>query len=74
MTKKNNNWPVWKRDDNTIVSCTEKIKVMGDNFDEIQQIIQDAFEDGLLMEVMDEQMRQTLRNIINNLHNPIKKK
>ena len=65
---------MWKRDDKTIVSCTEKIKVMGDNFDEIQQIIQDAFEDGLLMEVMDEQMRQTLRNIINNLHNPIKKK
>ena len=76
MTKKNKNknWPVWKRDDDTIVSCTEKIKVMGDNFDEIQQIIQDAFEDGLLMEVMDEQMRQTLRNIINNLRNPIKKK
>ena len=42
MTKKNNNWPVWKRDDKTIVSCTEKIKVMGDNFDEIQQIIQDG--------------------------------
>ena len=59
MTKKNKNknWPVWKRDDDTIVSCTEKIKVMGDNFDEIQQIVQDAFEDGLLMEVQDGQMR-----------------
>ena len=76
MTKKNKNknWPVWKRDDDTIVSCTEKIKVMGDIFDEIQQIVQDAFEDGLLMEVQDGQMRETLRYIINNLHNTIKKK
>ena len=76
MTKKNKNknWPVWKRDDDTIGSCTERIKVMGDNFDEIQQIVQDAFEDGLLMEVQDGQMRETLRYIINNLHNPIKKK
>ena len=47
---------------------------MGDNFDEIQQIVQDAFEDGLLMEVQDGQMRETLRYIINNLHNTIKKK
>jgi hypothetical protein len=74
MAKKNKTWPTWKRDDNSIVSCTEKIKVMGDNFDEIQQIVQDAFEDGLLMEVSDDQMRQTLISMIDKLHNPLKKK
>ena len=74
MAKKNKTWPTWKRDDNSIVSCTEKIKVMGDNFDEIQQIVQDAFEDGLLMEVSDDQMRQTLISMIEKLRNPLKKK
>ena len=44
MTKKNKTWPTWRRDDKSVVSCTEKIKVMSDNFDEIQQIVQDAFE------------------------------
>ena len=74
MTKINKKWPTWKRDDHSVVACTEKIKVMNDNFDEIQQIIQDAFEDGLLMEVSDEQMRKTLKNMIEKLHNPLNKK
>ena len=52
MTKKNKTWPTWRRDDKSVVSCTEKIKVMSDNFDEIQQIVQDAFEDGLLMDCL----------------------
>ena len=74
MTKKNKKWLTWKHDDKTVVSCTEKIKVMEDNFDEIQQIAQDAFEDGLLMEVSEEQMRKTLQSIIEKLHNPLRKK
>jgi hypothetical protein len=55
------------------VSCTEKIKVMTENFDEIKEITQDAFEDGLLMEVSDEQMRQALHQMVDELHNTLKK-
>jgi hypothetical protein len=67
------NLPVWVRDDNSIVACTEKIKVMKDNFDEITQMMQDALEDGLLMEVSEAQMRATLTEIVNSLVNPYKK-
>ena len=74
MKKKNNHWPVWVRDDNSIVSCTEKIKVMKENFDELKQLAQDAFEDGLLMEVSDEQLKETLHKLVNELKNPLKKK
>jgi hypothetical protein len=74
MTNKNKKWPTWEHDDKTVVSCTEKIKVMEDNFDEIKQIAQDAFEDGLLMQVSEEQMRKTLQSIIEKLHNPLRKK
>ena len=62
--------PTWLRDDNSIVACTEKIKVMQENFDEIQQLMQDAFEDGVLMEVSEAQMREALIIIVDSLVNP----
>jgi len=74
MKKKDNHWPIWMRDDNSIVSCNEKIKVMKENFDELKQLAQDAFEDGLLMEVSEEQLKKTLQKLINDLNNPLKKK
>ncbi|MBX9676257.1 MAG: hypothetical protein K2V71_06575 [Methylotenera sp.] len=67
------NLPTWVRDDKSVVACTEKIKVMTDNFEEIQQMMQDAFEDGLLMEVNEAQMRATLNSIVEELINPYKK-
>lgn len=73
MNKKSKKWPTWVRDDQSVVSCTEKIKVMTENFDEIKEITQDAFEDGLLMEVSDEQMRQALHQMVDELHNTLKK-
>ena len=66
--------PTWVRDDNSIVACTEKIKVMTENFEEIQQLMQDAFEDGLLMDVSETQMRETLHELVQTLHNPYLKK
>ena len=65
--------PTWVRDDNTVVACTEKIKVMQENFEEIGQLMQDAFEDGVLMEVSEAQMREALLALVNALKNPYTK-
>ena len=65
--------PNWLRDDNSIIACTEKIKVMTDNMQEIAQMMQDAFEDGLLMEVSEAQMREALHQLVDALVNPYKK-
>jgi hypothetical protein len=74
MTKaKNPALPKWLRDDGSVVACTEKIKVMTENFDEIKQIAQDALEDGLLMEVSEAQMREALHQLIESLVNPYQK-
>ena len=74
MTKaKNSALPKWLRDDGSVVACTEKIKVMTENFDEIKQIAQDALEDGLLMEVSEAQMREALHQLIETLVNPYQK-
>jgi len=67
-------WPKWLRDDQSVVSCTEKVKVMTENFDEIKQIAQDALEDGLLMEVSEQQMREALHQLVDSLVNPYKPK
>lgn len=69
-----NEWPKWLRDDQSVVSCTEKVKVMTENFDEIKQIAQDAFEDGLLMEVSEAQMRAALHALVDSLINPYNKR
>jgi hypothetical protein len=66
-------WPKWVRDDGSVVSCTEKVKVMTENFDEIKQIAQDALEDGLLMDVSEEQMREALHRLVDGLVNPYNK-
>jgi hypothetical protein len=66
-------WPKWKRDDGSIVSCTEKVKVMAENFEELKQIAQDALEDGLLMEVSEKQMREALHKLVDELINPYQK-
>jgi hypothetical protein len=65
--------PIWRRDDGSIVSCVEKLKVMQENFDELKQYSQDAFEDGLLMEVSEAQMREALHQLIESLVNPYQK-
>jgi len=67
---KQQTWPKWLRDDGSVVSCTEKVKVMTENFNEIRQIAQDALEDGLLMEVSEQQMRQALHQLVDDLVNP----
>jgi hypothetical protein len=70
MSSEKSNWPKWRRDDGTVVSCTEKVKVMTENFDELKQMAQDALEDGLLMEVSESQMREALHQLVDSLINP----
>ena len=74
MNKSKNKWPTWVRDDKSIVSCSEKIKIMKENFDELKQLSQDTIEDGLLMEVSENQMKAALHQMIDDLVNPYYKK
>lgn len=62
--------PTWLKADGTPVSCTEKVKVMNENYLELQQMLQDAFEDGLLMEIDEAQLRLALQKLIDQLKNP----
>ncbi len=62
--------PTWHRSNGEIVSCTEKIKVMRENIEELEQTIQDVYEDALLMDVDSQQIKQFLIQMIQNLESP----
>lgn len=65
--------PIWKRPDGSIVACTEKIKVLRENLEELRQMAQDAFEDALLMECEESQIRAVFHEVISELKNPYAK-
>lgn len=62
--------PVWRKPDGTPIGCTEKIKVLNQNLDELRQMAQDALEDALLMECDESQVRAELARMVAGLVNP----
>ncbi len=65
--------PVWRQPTGAPVSCLEKIKVLNENYRELAQLAQDAFEDALLMECDEAQIRQALHELVDSLRNPYAK-
>jgi hypothetical protein len=66
--------PRWLHPDGAPVSCLEKLKVLNDNYRELLQIAQDAFEDALLMDCDEAQLRLALHELVDSLHNPYGKR
>ena len=64
------NFPVWCNPEGQPVACVEKIKVMHENLEELRQMAQDAFEDALLMECEESQIRAVFQEVISGLVNP----
>ncbi|MCP5268729.1 MAG: hypothetical protein H6943_06795 [Zoogloeaceae bacterium] len=56
--------PVWRDDEQRPISCTEKVKVLNENYRELQQMLQDAIEDGVLMGVSEAQLRQLYGELV----------
>jgi uncharacterized protein (UPF0335 family) len=47
----------WPQPDGSPVSCRDKVKVLEENAAELNQVMQDAFEDAVLMGVDEAAMR-----------------
>jgi len=60
----------WPGKDGAPVSCLEKLKVLRENHEELAQVMQDAFEDALLMGVDEAAMREILRAMVDGLRAP----
>lgn len=59
--------PVWKAVDGAPISCTEKIKVLNENFRELHQVALDTLEDGVLMGCAEADLRAALHELIDSL-------
>lgn len=60
----------WRQPDGSPVSCIEKLKVLNENYAELRQFAQDALEDALLMGCSEQQMREALHQLIDELASP----
>ena len=57
----------WYAPDGTIVSCTEKVKVLEENWRELRAALQDAMDDAVLMGCTVEQFKNEYKRLIDAL-------
>ena len=60
----------WPTPDGNAVSCREKLRVLEDNHAEAAQVLQDAFEDAVLMGVDEAAMRRIMADMVAGLRSP----
>lgn len=60
----------WPGLDGNSVGCREKLKMLAENYAEVAQVLQDAFEDAILMGVEEQAMRQILSDVVAGLVSP----
>ncbi len=61
---------VWPQPDGQPVSCRDKLEILNDNYDELRHVMQDAFEDALLMGVDEAAMRSFIAQLVAGLKAP----
>lgn len=61
---------IWPQSDGTPVSCTEKLLVLRENWEELRDVMRDAFEDAVLMGVDEAVMRHLLGDMVAGLASP----
>ncbi|CEF54391.1 hypothetical protein [Acetobacter ghanensis] len=61
---------IWPQEDGQPVSCQEKLRVLEENWQEVQQVLADAFEDAVLMGVSEQVMRERLAELVSSLSSP----
>ena len=61
---------LWPQADGGAVSCREKLKTLAENHSELAQVMQDAFEDAVLMGVDEAAMRTILAEMVQGLRSP----
>ncbi len=55
------------------MDCDDSVKVLRENLSEIHDICQEALEDAVLMDVAEDQFREVLHALVEQLDNPYNK-
>jgi DNA-binding transcriptional regulator YhcF (GntR family) len=64
--------PRWLKPDGSPVSCTEKVMVLNENYEELSKAIKDALEDALVLGCSEEQVRASFHALIDAVQTDIK--
>jgi hypothetical protein len=57
----------WKSPSGGTIACTEKLKVLREDLEEIQELCQDALDDAVLMGCDEDQFRAAMQEVIGAL-------
>ena len=71
--KKNKLYPdFWKTSNNSKISCKEKIVILNNNIIELQNLINQIYDEAILMGVDKQQIKKVLNSLITNLNTELK--
>ena len=72
MSKKELYPKFWKSSDNSKISCKEKIVILNNNVIELQNLINQIYDEAILMGVDKKQIEKIINNVANNLNTELK--
>ena len=58
---------IWRAKDNKIISCDETNKVLNENYNEIETVIQNAFDDAVLIDCDEQDFKKKIIDLVNNI-------
>ena len=64
--------PCWTKPDGTPVSCTEKVKVLNENYEELRAMLKDALEDALILGCAEDHVRASFHALIDSIESDVK--
>ena len=71
--KKNKLYPdFWKTSNNSKISCKEKIIILNNNVIELQNLINQIYDEAILMGVDKKQIKKVINNLATNLNTELK--
>tara|TARA_Y100000589_G_C26711673_1_gene450014 strand:- start:323 stop:544 length:222 start_codon:yes stop_codon:yes gene_type:complete len=58
---------IWLAKDNKIISCDETNKVLNENYNEIKTVIQNAFDDAVLIDCDEEDFKNKIIDLVKSI-------
>ncbi len=67
LSEKSSPPKTWHYPDGSVISCTEKVKVLEENWHEVKALLQDVLDDAVLMGCTQAQVKREYKRLIDAL-------
>ena len=58
---------IWRAKDNKIIACDETNKVLNENYNEIKNVIQNAYDDAVLIDCDEKIFKNKIIDLVDNI-------